>query len=174
MKKEAFKKWLRDVYVRENGKALVRTTQDNRVANCRSVEIAEGDLDEHFKHDEMRSLLERLSYSAEDARKRQPPSHAIPIDGNPLTGTSTYRQAINLYLKFSLAQRILASNAEDRDEAWKDEIDDLELAALEGAERLTLVRHRKREQSLRDAKVVEARKSGEGRLKCEVPGCGFD
>lgn len=51
---------------------------------------------------------------------------------------------------------------------------DTELAAMEGAERLALVRHRRREQSLRDAKVAEARKLTDGRLKCEVPGCGFD
>lgn len=51
---------------------------------------------------------------------------------------------------------------------------DTELAAMEGAERMALVRHRKREQSLRDAKVAEARKLGNGRLNCEVPRCGFD
>ena len=45
---------------------------------------------------------------------------------------------------------------------------------MEGAERLALVRHRKREQVLREAKLFEAKKAGKGRLKCEVPGCGFD
>jgi predicted HNH restriction endonuclease len=45
---------------------------------------------------------------------------------------------------------------------------------MEGAERMALVRHRKREQTLRVAKVVAAKQSGNGRLKCEVPGCGFD
>lgn len=51
---------------------------------------------------------------------------------------------------------------------------DVELSAMEGAEKLALVRHRKREQTLRDAKVGEARKNGNGKLKCEVPKCGFD
>lgn len=51
---------------------------------------------------------------------------------------------------------------------------DPELTALEGAARMALVRHRKREQSLRDAKVAETRKLGNGKLQCEVPGCGFD
>jgi len=51
---------------------------------------------------------------------------------------------------------------------------DPELAAMEGAERMSLVRHRKREQSLRDAKVAETKKLGNGSLHCEVPGCGFD
>lgn len=51
---------------------------------------------------------------------------------------------------------------------------DTELAAVEGAERLSFVRHRKREQALRDAKVAESKKSGNGNLKCEVQKCGFD
>ena len=51
---------------------------------------------------------------------------------------------------------------------------DAELTAMEGAERMALVRHRQREQSLRDGKIAEARKQGTGKLKCEVPGCGFD
>jgi 5-methylcytosine-specific restriction protein A len=51
---------------------------------------------------------------------------------------------------------------------------DAELAAMEGAERMALVRHRQREQSLRDGKIAEARKRGTSELKCEVPGCGFD
>lgn len=51
---------------------------------------------------------------------------------------------------------------------------DPDLAAMEGAERMSLVRHRKRELSLRDAKVAEAKKLGDGKLHCEVPGCGFD
>jgi 5-methylcytosine-specific restriction protein A len=51
---------------------------------------------------------------------------------------------------------------------------DAELSAMEGAEKLALVRHRKREQSLRDAKVAEARKLGSGKLKCDVAKCCFD
>ena len=51
---------------------------------------------------------------------------------------------------------------------------DAELTATEGAERMALVRHRKREQALREAKIAEAKKLGDGRLKCKVSGCGFD
>jgi 5-methylcytosine-specific restriction protein A len=79
--------------------------------------------------------------------------------------------------------RIPNDIASDLEEAWAAHVGrtamasvttDIELAAMEGAERMSLVRHRKREQSLRDAKVAEAKKNGDGRLKCEVPGCGFD
>ncbi len=51
---------------------------------------------------------------------------------------------------------------------------DEEIAAVEGMLRVAIVRHRRREQKLRDAKIALASKSGAGHLLCEVPGCGFD
>jgi 5-methylcytosine-specific restriction protein A len=51
---------------------------------------------------------------------------------------------------------------------------DDEIAAFEGQERIALVRHRRREQKLRTAKLVQTRKQNDGRLFCEVPRCGFD
>lgn len=52
-------------------------------------------------------------------------------------------------------------------------VDD-EITAFEGEERIALVRHRKREQKLRDAKLKQAQQKNQGRLICEVPGCNFD
>jgi 5-methylcytosine-specific restriction protein A len=51
---------------------------------------------------------------------------------------------------------------------------DEEIAGFEGALRVALVRHRRREQKLRDAKIAQTLKERAGRLRCEVPGCGFD
>jgi|GEM_PF-681724 len=52
---------------------------------------------------------------------------------------------------------------------------DPELGATEGEQRRRTVIHRSRERSLRDAKLAEARSWGpNGRLLCQVPGCGFD
>lgn len=51
---------------------------------------------------------------------------------------------------------------------------DDEIAAFEGEERIALIRHRKREQKLRSAKLKQAMAKSNGRLACEVPGCGFD
>ena len=49
------------------------------------------------------------------------------------------------------------------------------LEGLEGQVRLRLVRHRRRERALRDAKIKQAQsESPDGRLKCQVPRCGFD
>jgi predicted HNH restriction endonuclease len=50
---------------------------------------------------------------------------------------------------------------------------DDEITATEGEERLALVRHRRREQKLRAAKLSQFRQKNGG-LHCEVPGCGFD
>jgi predicted HNH restriction endonuclease len=49
------------------------------------------------------------------------------------------------------------------------------LEALEGEEWESLVRHRKREWRLRYAKIAEAlEEPADGRLRCQVPRCGFD
>jgi 5-methylcytosine-specific restriction protein A len=47
------------------------------------------------------------------------------------------------------------------------------MAALEGKLSFHLVRHRRREVKLKKAKLVQFQKKN-GRLYCEVPGCGFD
>lgn len=51
---------------------------------------------------------------------------------------------------------------------------DEELIAMEGELRFVMIRHRRREQNLRSAKIQAALKTNAGRLRCEVPGCGFD
>lgn len=51
---------------------------------------------------------------------------------------------------------------------------DPEITATEGRLSL-LMRQRARESRLREAKIEDAiARSGDGRLRCEVPGCGFD
>lgn len=52
---------------------------------------------------------------------------------------------------------------------------DPELGAMEGEQRRRFVSHRARERALRAAKLEHARaNSVDGRIRCEVPGCGFD
>jgi 5-methylcytosine-specific restriction protein A len=51
---------------------------------------------------------------------------------------------------------------------------DDEIKAFEGEEKITFIRHRKREQKLRDAKLNATKHENQGRLICEVPGCGFN
>jgi predicted HNH restriction endonuclease len=49
-----------------------------------------------------------------------------------------------------------------------------EAAAFEGELKRGYVSHRRRENSLRAAKLLAFRATHSGRLFCEVPGCGFD
>lgn len=52
---------------------------------------------------------------------------------------------------------------------------DLELEAFpEGELRWLFVKHRSRENRLREKKLATSKKENGGRLICEVPGCGFD
>jgi len=49
-----------------------------------------------------------------------------------------------------------------------------ELIGLEGEALLRMVKHRRREAKLRDAKIERALTENDGRLICEAAGCGFD
>lgn len=49
-----------------------------------------------------------------------------------------------------------------------------ELEAFEGEERIRFVRHRKREGKFRARKIQSTLERNGGRLRCEVPSCGFD
>lgn len=78
---------------------------------------------------------------------------------------------------------IPAEIAEELERAWAEHIGtsslgsvfvDDEISAFEGREKIAMIRHRKREQKLRGAKLKQAREKNQGRLICEVPGCGFD
>ena len=52
---------------------------------------------------------------------------------------------------------------------------DSDVSALEGEVRYRIVKHRRRERSLRQAKLEQFLKDApDGVLRCEVPGCGFD
>ncbi len=50
----------------------------------------------------------------------------------------------------------------------------ISVGAIEGRLTVKMVRHRRREFSLRDDKLEETKRKNKGRLVCEVPGCGFD
>ncbi len=60
MKEEAFISWL----LKHRGVGTVAS----RLSNCRVVERREGDLDEHFERDRLTTLVERLTYTKDDAQ----------------------------------------------------------------------------------------------------------
>ena len=83
-----------------NQRCLQQSTVTSRISNCRRVEQYEGNLDEHYDNDTMRTLLSRLIYSADDEGKNLPPRHQVPIYGNLRNGSATLKQAVSLYQQF--------------------------------------------------------------------------
>ena len=90
----SFEAWLDSV------RGLSARTIGSRISNCKRVEQYEGDLDSMFDNDGLASLLERLTYSTEDATYRRSPNHKVPINGNVRTGTAALKTAVSLYREF--------------------------------------------------------------------------
>lgn len=103
MKAREFRCWLEQEYLQRSGKPLASGTQVSRAANCSTVEQFEGDLDEHFDRDGLAGLLRKLAYTTEELDRGQAPRHRIPINGDAVNGSTTYRSAIQLYRKFRVA-----------------------------------------------------------------------
>lgn len=80
-------------------------------------------------------------------------------------------QASGIQIQLEVARELegLWSTHLGRSAAFDDEI-----SALEGDVRRRLILHRRRERTLRDAKIAAALRKNDGRLVCEVSGCGFD
>lgn len=93
MKIEEFRKWL----ISQGYKSNVVNT---RVGNCITVCNYEGDLDLLYAKDGCRDLINRLCYSSQDEKNNAPVRHKIPINGNQRNGSSTLKQAVNLYVRF--------------------------------------------------------------------------
>ena len=90
----SFEAWLDTV------RGLNARTIRIRISNCKRVEQFEGDLDSLFDNDRLASLVERLTYSTEDATYRRRPKHKVPINGDVRTGTATLKTAVTLYRDF--------------------------------------------------------------------------
>lgn len=113
MQTREFRRWLENEYLQRSGKPLAAGTQVSRTANCSTVEQYEGDLDQHFDRDGLAGLLRKLAFTTEERDGGQRPRHRIPINGDALNGSTTYRSAIQLYRKFRVACFGVQSRAED-------------------------------------------------------------
>ena len=68
------------------------------------LEIYYKNLDLHYSKDWGNSLIGILTYTLKDERDNVIPIHKIPINGNIRTGSATFKQAVNLYMKFCISQ----------------------------------------------------------------------
>ena len=92
MQEKRFRNWLRT--------DLKKESVDARVSICKRVEKNEGDLDDHWDADGLAGLIDRLTYSKEDERNKEPPKHKVQIDGKIYDGTVTLKAAVVSYRKF--------------------------------------------------------------------------
>lgn len=75
------------------------------ISRCRRVEQTEGSLYNHYSNDRGRTLLERLTYSKEDAERELEPAHGIIFKGSKghqsiYEGTASLRNAVQHYIDF--------------------------------------------------------------------------
>jgi len=89
---------------------LSRITENQRVisdciSRCKRVQIYEGDLVKHYTSDEGKTLLEKLSYSMEEAKRGINPRHSIQFKGTKgyksiYEGTHSLNTAVRHYFDF--------------------------------------------------------------------------
>ena len=93
MQEAEFRKWL-------EAQGQSETSIGSRISTARRVENAIGDLDEVLAEQELKDLLRRFSYNAEDERNNAPNPSPVQIDGNLRNGMASLRQSISLYADF--------------------------------------------------------------------------
>lgn len=79
------------------------------ISRCRRVETSEGTIIKHYTNDRGRSLMERLTYSKEDAARGVKPAHDISFKGTKgyisiYEGTASLKNAVQHYFNFLINQ----------------------------------------------------------------------
>ncbi|HJW31984.1 MAG TPA: HNH endonuclease [Holophagaceae bacterium] len=90
------------------------------------------------------------------------------------TDGTKWPRLLELFLQ--IRDQLLKGIEEELSEDWLTqgaEFEDIS-GAMEGSLRSRYVRHRHREQKFRQTKINSVLRSRGGRLRCEVPNCGFD
>lgn len=93
MQDAEFKAWLE-----KSGYAA--NTVNTQMAQSRRLDQAYGDLDDHFDRDKFASLLETLTYTADDKRNARPNPSKIPINGDVYSNLASYRASLSFYQRF--------------------------------------------------------------------------
>ncbi|WP_370178009.1 endonuclease NucS domain-containing protein [Alteriqipengyuania sp.] len=93
-------------------------TWRTKLSELRRIENEYGDLDELFDDDELQSVVESLTYGAEDERLDRPNPSKLIIEGNVRNNLASYKSAVLKYVRFrqdveSEAARPAISDARD-------------------------------------------------------------
>ena len=91
--KSTYRSWL------EQQRYATGTIQ-TQMSRAGKVEEHYGDLDEHYDHDQLRSVIGELKYSTADERSNKPNPSKIPFNGNTRNNLASYRNAVERYCKF--------------------------------------------------------------------------
>ncbi|WP_081724575.1 endonuclease NucS domain-containing protein [Asticcacaulis sp. YBE204] len=95
MQEKLYKMWLQ-AQSYDSGTVTAQLHRSQR------VEKYHGDLDQHFKHDRLETVISLLTYSAEDARRGRANPSKIPLDAqaNIRNNLASYKDAIRRYARF--------------------------------------------------------------------------
>lgn len=106
MERESFELWL------QKNKNYKRSTALSRASNCQGIESVYGDLDIHYTRDGLKTVLNDFENK----------KHTVKIDGDYSTGTSTLKQALNLYIAYKNHSRI--NDVDDANIKKKEKLND--------------------------------------------------
>jgi hypothetical protein len=71
-----------------------------KLSELRRVEAAYGDLDALYDTDELQSLIDTLTYGADDERRHAPNPSRLEIGGNLRNNLASYKSAVQKYARF--------------------------------------------------------------------------
>jgi hypothetical protein len=88
-----YKQWLEEQKY-DSGTIAAQLHRAGRVEDCY------GNLDEHFANGTLQSVIDELTYSAEDERRGKPNPSKVPFKGNIRNNLASYKNAVVRYRKF--------------------------------------------------------------------------
>lgn len=88
-----YSEWLRRVVPTD-------ATWRTKFSELRRVESAYGDLDALYDTDELQSLIDTLTYGADDERRNAPNPSKLEISGNIRNNLASYKSAVQKYARF--------------------------------------------------------------------------
>lgn len=104
MRENDFGVWLELSYRTPRDSTLDRKSRTSLISTIRRIERFAGELDSQWRQDRGRSLLASLEYTRRDAEYGQSVRHAVPIQGDALTGTASLRRAAAIYFEYCRAR----------------------------------------------------------------------
>jgi hypothetical protein len=82
------------------GAVPTEATRSTKLSELRRVEAFYGDLDSLYDGDELQSLIDTLTYSADDERRNVTNPSLLEINGNLRNNLASYKSAVQKYARF--------------------------------------------------------------------------